>query len=60
MSVHYLLKKFYVGSIHSQLRAKVRDQVSHPCSSTGKNYASVFLIFTFLDMRWDDKIFWTE
>jgi hypothetical protein len=39
---------------------KVRDQVSHPYSTTGKITVLYILIYSSLDMRWEDKIFWTE
>jgi hypothetical protein len=39
---------------------KVRDQVSHPYSTTGKITVLYILIFTFFDIRREDKIFWTE
>jgi hypothetical protein len=37
----------------------VRDQVSHPYSTTGKATVLYILIFRFFDMR-RDKRFWTE
>jgi hypothetical protein len=39
---------------------KVRDQVSHPYSTTGKISVFYILIFRFFDVRWEDKRFWTE
>jgi hypothetical protein len=38
----------------------VRDQVSHPYSTTGKITVLYILILRFLYMRWEDKRFWTE
>jgi hypothetical protein len=37
---------------------KVRDQVSHPNSTTGKITVLYILIFRFFDMRQEDKRFW--
>jgi hypothetical protein len=39
---------------------EVREQVSHPYSTTGKITVLYTLIFRFFDMRWEDKRFWTE
>jgi hypothetical protein len=39
---------------------KLRDQVSHPYSVTGKITVLYILIFRFFDMRREDKIFWCE
>jgi hypothetical protein len=39
---------------------KVRDQVSHPYSTTGKVTVFYILIFRYFDMRREDKRFWTE
>jgi hypothetical protein len=39
---------------------KVRDQVSHLYSTTGKITVLYILIFRFFDIRWEDKRFWTE
>jgi hypothetical protein len=39
---------------------KVRDQVSHPYSTTDKITVLYILIFRFFDMRREDKRFWTE
>jgi hypothetical protein len=40
---------------------KVRDQVSHPYSTTGKIITVLYiLIFRFLDMKLEGKRFWTE
>jgi hypothetical protein len=49
---HSVLKKY------SSL--KVRDQVSHPYSTTGKITVVCILMYSFLYMRRDDKRFWTE
>jgi hypothetical protein len=38
----------------------VRDQVSHPCRTTGKSIVLDILIFTFLESRRDDEKSWTE
>jgi hypothetical protein len=38
----------------------VRDQVSHPCSTTDKITVFYILIFRFFDMIQEDKRFWTE
>jgi hypothetical protein len=38
----------------------VRDQVSHPHSTTGKITVLCVLIFRFFDMRREDKSLWTE
>jgi hypothetical protein len=38
----------------------VSDQVSHPYKTTGKIIVCMFLIFTFLNSRREDKMFWTE
>jgi hypothetical protein len=38
----------------------VRDQVSHPNSTTGKITVLYILIFIFFYMRQEDKRFWTE
>jgi hypothetical protein len=38
----------------------VRDQVSHPYSTTGKITVLYILIFRFFDMRQEEKIFRTE
>jgi hypothetical protein len=38
----------------------VRDQVSHPYSTTGKITVFYILIFRFFDMRREEKRFWTE
>jgi hypothetical protein len=40
--------------------SKVRDQVSHPYSTTGKITVLYILIPRFFHMRWEDKGFWTE
>jgi hypothetical protein len=39
---------------------KVRDQVSHPYSTTDKITVLYILIFRFFDIRREDKRFWTE
>jgi hypothetical protein len=39
---------------------KVRDQVSHPYSTTGKIRISYILIFRFFDMRRENKKIWIE
>jgi hypothetical protein len=39
---------------------KLRDQVSHPYSTTGKITVLYILIFRFFDMRREDKRFWIE
>jgi hypothetical protein len=39
---------------------KVRDQVSHPYKTKGKITVLCILIFTFLDSRWEDRMFWTQ
>jgi hypothetical protein len=39
---------------------KLRDQLSHPYSTTGKITVLYILIFRFFDMRRVDKRFWTE
>jgi hypothetical protein len=38
----------------------VRDQVSHPYSTTGKSTVLYILIFRFFDMRRENKTLWTE
>jgi hypothetical protein len=38
----------------------VRDQVSHPCRTTGKIIILCILILMFLDSRREDERFWTE
>jgi hypothetical protein len=38
----------------------VRNQVSHPYSTTSKITALCILIFRFFHMRREDKRFWTE
>jgi hypothetical protein len=38
----------------------VRDQVLHPCSTTSKITVFYIIIFTFFDIRQEDKRFWTE
>jgi hypothetical protein len=44
----------------SMYSLKVRDQVSHPYSTTGKILVMFILIFRFFDMRQEDRRFWTE
>jgi hypothetical protein len=39
---------------------EVRDQVSHPYSTTGKIIVLYVLIFRCFDMTREDKRFWTE
>jgi hypothetical protein len=39
---------------------KLRDQVSHPYSTTGKITGFYTLIFRFFDIRREDKRFWAE
>jgi hypothetical protein len=39
---------------------KVRDQVSHPYSTTEKITVLYVLIFSYFYKRREDKIFWTE
>jgi hypothetical protein len=43
-------------SLYSSL--KVRNQISHPYSTTGKITVLYILIFRFFDMRQEDKRFW--
>jgi hypothetical protein len=38
----------------------VTDQVSHPYRTTGKITVLYILIFSYFDMRREDKRFWTE
>jgi hypothetical protein len=38
----------------------VRDQVSHPCKTTGKITVLYTQIFVFLDSNQEDKIFCTK
>jgi hypothetical protein len=51
--------KYSQHSVHKTLNLcsslKVRGQVLHPYSTIGKT--TVF--FSFLDIRWEDKRFWT-
>jgi hypothetical protein len=44
-------------SLYSSL--KVRDQVSHPCSTTGK-FSVLYILILYIYMRREDKRFWTE
>jgi hypothetical protein len=38
----------------------VRDQVSNPYKTTGKIILSYTLIFTYLDIKRENKMFWSE
>jgi len=58
LGTNILLNPVFSKTLSSSL--KVRDQVSHAGSTTGKITVLCILIFRFFDMRWGDKRFWTE
>jgi hypothetical protein len=55
-----LLNTLFSKTLSPCSSLKVRDQVLHPYSTTGKITVLYILIFWFFDMRWEEKIFWTE
>jgi hypothetical protein len=55
-----LLNTLFPKTISLCSSLKVRYQVSHPHSITGKITVLYILIFRFFDIRWEDKRFWTE
>jgi hypothetical protein len=54
------LKTLFSKTLSLCSSSKVRDQVSHPYSTTGKITILYILIFRFYDMRWEEERFWTE
>jgi hypothetical protein len=55
-----LLNTLFSETLSPWSSLKVRDQVSHPYSTTGKITVLHILIFRFFDTRREDKRFWTE
>jgi hypothetical protein len=56
----HILKTLLSKSLSLCSSFKVRDQVSHPYSTTGKITVLYILIFRFFDMRREERRFWTE
>jgi hypothetical protein len=57
---HILLNNLFSNTLSLCSSLNVRDQVSHPCRTTGKIIVLNTLIFKVLDSRREDKRFWTE
>jgi hypothetical protein len=55
-----ILNTLFSKTLSLYSSTKVRDQVSHPYSTTGKITVLYILIFRFFYMRREDKRFWTE
>jgi hypothetical protein len=55
-----LLSTLFSNTLSPYSSLNVRDQVSHPCRTTGKIIVLYIIISKFFDSRREDKRFWTE
>ena len=55
-----LLNTLFSNTVSLRSSINVRDQVSHPCKTTGKIIFLFILIFKFVDSKLEDKRFCTE